>query len=89
MAKLGRIDLLLIGLLLIVSSIFSYFQGYIEIGLGFIIIIPGAYLVGCGIFDKPKEKPIKGKGLWLWDLKIRLIIRWFINASPSAFTSKH
>lgn len=54
--KFGRLDLLLIGLLLVISSIFSYYKGYIDTGLGLIMIIPGAYLVGCGIFDKPKEK---------------------------------
>lgn len=64
MRKFGRLDLLFIGLLLIVSSIFSYFKGYIDVGIGYIMIIPGAYLFGAGIFEKPKEKPpIKGNGL--------------------------
>lgn len=63
MRKPGRIDLLFIGLLLIVSSIFSYFKGYIDVGIGYIMIIPGAYLTASGILEKSVKKKVKNERL--------------------------
>ncbi|WP_373893286.1 hypothetical protein ACUL41_06215 [Virgibacillus natechei] len=64
MRKPERMDLLVIGLLLLVSSIFSYFKGYIDTGIGLIMVISGSYLVASGIFEEPQKKqPVKDKGL--------------------------
>ena len=64
MRKPKRIDLLLIGLLLVISAIFSYFKGYIELGIELIMVISGGYLIASGFFDKAKEKPpVKAKSL--------------------------
>lgn len=62
MRKPGRIDLLLIGLILVISAIFSCFKGYIELGIELIMVISGGYLIASAFFDKPKEKPpVKAK----------------------------
>lgn len=64
MQKPGRVDLFLIGLLLVIAAIISYFKGYIELGIELIMVISGGYLIASGFFVKSKgAPPAKAKGL--------------------------
>lgn len=45
-----RKDFVFIGLVLVISAIYSYFKGYIENGIGLIMTATGSYIAATGFF---------------------------------------
>lgn len=60
-----RKDFVFIGALLVCSGIFSYFKGYIDTGIAFIMTTSGGYIGGTGLFFKYENdpEPVRKKGL--------------------------
>jgi len=58
-------DFIFIGILLVCSGIFSYFKGYIDTGIAFIMTTTGGYILATGLFfayEKDAES-VRKKGL--------------------------